>query len=339
MAAACERECIVHAQGVPHGPDLSCRCTPCNAVRQQIDLWLASREDGAPDREPTLAHAPAEKETPIIMARCVPLLISTERAAMIGRDCSAAVAAEDLGLRLQPEPGRVRVLRGGGAYSLEYQGLWCIKIAEVQTCSRSHVHLRFRRLCQVEITHATQEGGGHEVVHTYFGDVRQPGESEFLEQWTTRACAEDLLQNFAKCEEVWLQPGDTAWEQEANGRTVLAPEAGGQAVWHLGSSRFAVLIEKGDAAQTERTWCTADLAQWVQSMEACCALPSSVLETTAWVCVPNVGFQDADLYVRRLRDEAGGAASPAVHLAERFLQSVTKHEVAVYRSPTPLVVP
>ncbi len=326
MDARCDQQCIVHSQGVPHGPDLSCQCTPCNAIRQQIDLWLASRERrlAAQEGADTLEHP---EETPLIKVRCPPLLISNT-ASLTSRRCTAAQAGEALGLVLRPAPARVRLSQDGGTYSLEFQGLWCIKIAEVDRCSDSHVHIRFRRLCQVEITHTTEEE--REVVHTYIGDVRQPPENDFLEQWTTPACAEDLLRSFAACEEVWLEPGDTAWAQEASGRTVLSQKARGQAVWQLGSFRFAVQIEKGDKTVSERAWRTSDLALWVKALETCYRLPSSVLDTTAWVHVPGDGFEEADLYVRRLRDDA--IVPPATHLANRLMEGVAKHELVFYRS-------
>ena len=316
MDTASSHKCVVLAQGIPHGPDLRCACTPCNAVRQQIDLWLESRQDAGSD-------------VALVRARCIPLLISAE-APLVGQDCTHQAAAAALGLPLRPAPSRARVSSSGEVYTLEYQGLWCIKIVDLERCSPTHVHMRFRRLCQVEITHA-REVDECEVSSTFFGEVRHPIESAFLEQWSPCEEAESVLRSFAGCEEVWLQAGDTAWAQEGSGRTFLSDQRQRQAEWHVGSSRFAVQIDRDDDASATpgRSWTTRDLALWVQALGTCSQLPDRIFSTSVWIHVPADGFEDADLYVRRLPD--GPCDSPRA-LLSKIARGCAQSELAVYCS-------
>ena len=310
-----DHKCVVVAQGVPHGTDVRCACTPCNAVRQHVDLGLDTRED-------------AGSGVDVIRARCVPLVISAE-GAVVGQDCTPQEAAAALGVPLRPVPSRARVSPSGQVYTLEYQGLWCIKIADLERCSATHVHMRFRRVCQVEITRA-READEREVSSTFFGAVRHPLEHAFLEQWSTCEEAEGVLRSFAGCEEVWLKAGDTAWAQEGSGRTILSDALQGQAEWHVGSSRFAVQIDRDDAAAIPgRSWTTQDLALWVQALETCSQLPDRIFSISIWIHVPADGVEDADLYVRRLPDCPGESQhTPLSELARGCARS----EVSVYRA-------
>jgi hypothetical protein len=170
-------------------------------------------------------------------------------------------------------------------FTITYPGLWAAHEVTLQVlpCERAYVAFNFVSKVETKILLRDATSGElYEKLTLQETRVRPATSPPLLEHWTDLAEAARLVRAFASCDEASLRPGDTAWEEEGRGRTVIGEDER-RAFWHFGDKEYEVLIERlrGDGAR-ER-WTTRTLATWVSALDTAGALPAAIFETGLWV--------------------------------------------------------
>lgn len=321
------RKTAVLFEGVPHGFAEDCKCVPCTALRKAatdiierkaclIRLRALPCKLGAADCEPlpvpdlpqpqqshdgfhlykglystreviiSADGLPSSSETPrrASLARSLPLSQQTVQTSQSPPAAPSAPSPPEETAPSTPiiaaphSPAQKRppsfMMRFGFRVSIQIEISEDMDDNELTTLQTAAVHIPAAHLCDA------------------LDDMRVPA---------SRVAA--LTTAFLELEEVFLRPGDTAWEQPGHGRTDipnLASEARDDLLWTLGNCQYQIRVE--DVAGQRLGFSTELLAAWVRQRSTIGTLPVELLRSRIWLQLQS--SLDGHVFLLRLFGEA-----------------------------------